>query len=637
MSMLENADMLLTFAILVGTVLLFVFSKLRADLVAVLSLLALFLTGILTSQQALAGFSDSTTLMVAALFIVGEGLARTGITARLGQFLMQQAGNSELRLLVVLMIGTAALSAFMSNTGTVAMLMPAIVATAWRISSLPSRFLIPLAFSANVGGLMTLIGSPPNIVVSDTLAAAGEGSIGFFEFALLGVPVTIAFVLFMALFGRRQLPGRPASARPLDLDSTVDAMAESYRLVNKLFWLRVRNSSPLAGKTLAEAGLGRDYDVTVLLVDHPSTAEAEETRLARRRRLVSQQLGRLHHRDELIPRADTQIHAQDALLVKGNPQAVERLALDLGLGVQALDPERDQLSDLLLTQEVGVAEAVVAPRSDYAGVRLAESQIAEKFDVQVITLRRGDKVLPRKESELRFGDTLLVRGRWSAIERLRRDSTNFVVVGEPDAVSKQVVQLTPRSYIALAALLGMIVLMVFSIVPTVIAVLLAAVVMILTGCLNMENAYRSINWQTVVLIAATLPLSTAMQVTGGAELLANTLVSTVGAMGPLALMAGVFLLTAGLSQVMSNTATTVLVAPIVLTAALTLGVEPEAMMMMVAAGAASAFLTPIASPTNTLVFEAGGYSWGDYAKVGLPLLILVMAVSILVAPLVWPL
>lgn len=635
--MLDNLDMLLTFAILVGTVLLFVFSKLRADLVAVLSLLALFLTGILSSQQALAGFADSTTLMVAALFIVGEGLARTGITARLGQFLMQQAGNSELRLLVVLMIGTIGLSAFMSNTGTVAMLMPAIVAAAWRIGGLPSRFLIPLAFSANVGGLMTLIGSPPNIVVSDTLAAAGEGSIGFFEFALLGVPVSVAFVLFMVFVGRRLLPGRQTGVRPVDLEGAVDAMAESYHLASKLFWLRVRNNSPLAGKTLAEAALGRDYDVTVLIVDHPPAAEADETRAARRRRLVGQQLERLQVRDELMPRAGTLISAQDALLVKGNPQAIERLAVELSLGLQAIDPERDRISDLLLSQEIGVAEVVVAPRSDYAGVRLAESQIGEKFDVQVITLRRGDKVLPRKESELRFGDTLLVRGRWSAIERLRRESNNFVVVGEPDALSKQVVQLTARSYIALAILLGMIVLMVFSIVPTVIAVLLAAVLMVLSGCLSVESAYRSINWQTVVLIAATLPLSTAMQVTGGAELLANTLVSTVGAAGPIALMAGVFLLTAGLSQVMSNTATTVLVAPIVLTAALTLGVEPDAMMMMVAAGAASAFLTPIASPTNTLVFEAGGYSWGDYARIGLPLVILVLVVSLVVAPLVWPL
>ncbi len=633
----ENTDMLLTFAILAATILLFVFSKLRADMVAVLSLLALFLTGILSSGQALAGFADSTTLMVAALFIVGEGLARTGITARLGQFLMQQAGNSELRLLVVLMIGTAGLSAVMSNTGTVAMLMPAIVATAWRIGSFPSRFLIPLAFSANVGGLLTLIGTAPNIVVSDTLAASGEGSFGFFEFALIGLPVTAATILFMALIGRRLLPVRQTGVRPLDLEGAVEAMADSYQLASKLFWLRVRNSSPLAGKTLAEAALGREYDVTVLVVDYAAGSELDDTRRERRRRLTRQQIERLQGHEELIPRAETRINAQDALLVKGTSVAVEKLAVQYNLGLQPVDPEKEHLTDLLLSQEIGVAEVVLTPRSDYIGLKLRDSQFAEKFDVQVITLRRGDKVLPRKDTEMRFGDALLVRGEWSAIERLRRESRNFVVVGEPEALSKQVVQLTSRSYIALATLLGMILLMVFSIVPTVVAVLLAAVVMVLTGCLSIDTAYRSINWQTVVLIAATLPLSTAMQVTGGAELLANGLVSTVGAIGPLALMAGVFLLTAGLSQVMSNTATTVLVAPIVLTAALTLGVQPEAMMMMVAAGAASAFLTPIASPTNTLVFEAGGYTWGDYAKVGLPLLFLVMAVSLVVAPLVWPL
>jgi di/tricarboxylate transporter len=257
--------------------------------------------------------------------------------------------------------------------------------------------------------------------------------------------------------------------------------------------------------------------------------------------------------------------------------------------------------------------------------------------VQVITLRRGTKLLPRRESQLEFGDALLVRGQWSAIARLRQESRNFVVVGEPEALAKQVVQLTPRSLIALLTLLGMVLLMATNTVPTVMAVLLAAVVMVLTGCLSMDSAYRSISWQTVVLIAATLPLSTALEVTGGAALIANALVRTLGAVGPLVLMAGVFLLTTLFSQVMSNTATTVLVAPIVLQAALSLGVAPEPMLMMVAVGAASAFLSPIASPTNTLVYSPAGYTWGDFAKVGLPLLVLVLLVSLAVVPLAWPL
>ncbi len=634
----DNLPLFLTFAILAVTVGLFVFSKLRADLVALMALLALFLTGILTAPQVLAGFADSTTIMVAGLFVVSEGLARTGITAWLGQFLMRQAGNSERRLLVVLMIGTALLSAVLSNTGTVAMLLPAVVAAAWRIGGLPSRFLIPLAFSANVGGLITLIGSPPNIVVSNTLAAAGYGEFGFFEFAFIGIPVTIAAILYMVLVGQRLLPAHTTGDRPVDLESTVSALAESYRLPGKLFWVRVRNGSPLAGKTLAESGLGRDFGVSVLAVDRPAATDLDDASRAARRRLIARQYAeRFPGNGEPMPGPDTVIRAQDSLLVKGNPQVVESLVERFNVGVQVVDSETGQLAGLLLSQEVGVAEVILPPRSDYAGRSLLGSQIAEKFDVQVITLRRGDKLLPRRETALEFGDALLVRGQWSAIDRLRQESRNFVVVGEPEALAKQVIELTPRSLVALLALTGMVILMATSTLPAVMAVLLAAVVMVLAGCLSMDSAYRSISWQTVVLIAATLPLSTALEVTGGATLIANALVTTLGAFGPLVLMAGVFLLTSALSQVMSNTATAVLLAPIVLQAALSLGIAPEPMLIMVAVGAAAAFLSPIASPTNTLVYSPGAYTWGNFARVGLPLLLIVLLVSLLVVPLAWPL
>ncbi len=633
----ENLELVLTFAILTATILLFIFSRLRADLVAVLSLLALFLTGILTSGQALAGFADSTTIMVAALFIVGEGLSRTGITAQVGQVLMQRAGNSEQRLLVVLMIATALLSIFISNTGTVAMLLPAAVAAAWRIGSLPSRFLIPLAFSASVGGLLTLMSSPSNILVADMLASSGAGELGFFEFSLIGIPVTVVAVVYIALVGRKLLPRRKVGVRPVDLEGEMEAMAESYSLADKLFWARVRNASPLVGMSLAEAALGRDYSVTVLSIDHPQGSDSDESRSARRRRLVRQQFDRLSSDDQGTPGPDTRIQVQDHLLVKGAAAKVESLALRFNLGLQPVDPDRENLSELLLSQEIGVAEVILPPRSEYVGRTLAASQLAEKFDIQVITLRRGDNTLPRNETRLRFGDALLVRGKWSAIQRLRQEEHNFMVVGEPDAMSKQVTQLTWRSYAALAILLGMVALMALGILPTVMAVLLAAVLMIVTGCLSVEMGYRAINWQTVVLIAAMLPMSTALEVTGGAALMADGLVNTLGTMQPQVLMAGVFLLTASLGQVMSNTATTVLVAPIILQAALTLGVRPEPLMIMVVVGASASFLTPIASPTNTLVFEPGGYTWGDYLKIGWPLLLLVLAVCLIVVPLVWPL
>ena len=636
--MSENVPMILTFAILGLTIALFIFSRLRADLVALLSLLALFATGILTSKQALSGFADSTVIMVAALFVVGEGLSRTGITAWLGQFFMRQAGDSDLRLMVVVMLGTAVLSAFLSNTGTVAMLLPAVVAASWRIGGLPSRFLLPMAIAANLGGLMTLIGSPPNIVVSDTLVAAGFSSFGFFEFAIIGIPLTLAAAAFVLLFGRKLLPSHQTSDRPVDLDQSMGRLSESYRLTGKLFRVRVRNASSLVGKTLADAALGRDFGVTVLDVfQEADPDEQPASRRDRRRHGLQERLDWLQADEGRLPSADTVIRAQDMLLVKGDPNAVTDLTERFNVGVQPVDPSHERLSDLLLSQEVGVAEVILTPRSRYSGQTVAESQIGDTYQVQVITVRRGDSLLPRKSTQLQFGDSLLVRGKWENIERIGKETDNFVVVGEPQAMARQVIDLTPRSLIAVLTLLGMVALMLFNVMPTVMAVLLAAAVMVITGCVTPDGAYRAINWQTVILIAAMLPMSIALEITGGAELIANGLISTLGTVGPLAMLAGAFLLTTGFSQVMSNTATTVLVAPIVLQAALGLGIAPQPMLMMVAVGAGAAFLTPIASPTNTLVLAPGGYSWGDYARIGLPLLLLVLFISLLIVPIAWPL
>ena len=634
----ENVPMILTFAILGLTIALFIFSRLRADLVALLSLLALFATGILTSKQALSGFADSTVIMVAALFVVGEGLSRTGITAWLGQFFMRQAGDSDLRLMVVVMLGTAVLSAFLSNTGTVAMLLPAVVAASWRIGGLPSRFLLTMAIADNLGGLMMLIGSPPNIVVSDTLVAAGFASFGFFEFAIIGIPLTLAAAAFVLLFGRKLLPSHQTSDRPVDLDQSMGRLSESYRLTGKLFRVRVRNASSLVGKTLADAALGRDFGVTVLDVfQEADPDEQPASRRDRRRHGLQERLDWLQADEGRLPSADTVIRAQDMLLVKGDPNAVTDLTERFNVGVQPVDPSHERLSDLLLSQEVGVAEVILTPRSRYSGQTVAESQIGDTYQVQVITVRRGDSLLPRKSTQLQFGDSLLVRGKWENIERIGKETDNFVVVGEPQAMARQVIDLTPRSLIAVLTLLGMVALMLFNVMPTVMAVLLAAAVMVITGCVTPDGAYRAINWQTVILIAAMLPMSIALEITGGAELIANGLISTLGTVGPLAMLAGAFLLTTGFSQVMSNTATTVLVAPIVLQAALGLGIAPQPMLMMVAVGAGAAFLTPIASPTNTLVLAPGGYSWGDYARIGLPLLLLVLFISLLIVPIAWPL
>lgn len=624
-----------TFLVLAITIVLFIWGKIRSDLVAVISLLALFIGGILTTSEVLSGFGDSTVIMIASLFVVGEGLSRTGVTAWLGKQIISLAGDSPSRVLVVLMLGTAMLSAFISNTGTVATLLPAVVAIAWSIDSLPSKLLIPLAFAANTGGLLTLTGTPPNIVVSDVLASAGYAPFAYFEYAYIGLPLLVVAVLYMVLFGQRLLPSRATDDRPEDLDTFVGGMADSFALQGKLFSAFVDSECSLVGKTLREVALGRDYTVTVLRIDRATETDPSLSRRQLRRQNILKTIGHMGP-DAAVPGPGAVIRANDLLTLKGSSTVVRQVGEKYNLGIEPIDVDEADLSRLLVNSEIGVAEVLVTPRSVYIGSSLSEGRFSEKFGVQVMSIRRGCGLVTRRDNPLQFGDALLVRGSWEKIDLLRREQRNFTVVGSPDDLSRQVIGLNPRALVAVFSLLGMVLLMALSIVPSVMAALIAAVVMVLGGCLDMNQAYRSVSWQSVVLIAAMIPMSLALQVTGGAEVIANGLVSSVGAIGPLALMAGVFLLTTGFSQVINNTATAVLIAPIVLQAAEVSGVSPYPLMMTVAISASTAFLTPIGTTTNLMVMTPGGYSFNDYVKVGLPLLLLFLIVSLVLVPIIWP-
>jgi di/tricarboxylate transporter len=634
--------MLITFIILAATIVLFITGRIRSDVVALLALLALYLTGILTSQQALAGFSDATVILIAALFIVGEGLSRTGVTQWLGNQLLRAAGGSPTRLLLFMMLGAGVLSAFISNTGTVATLMPAVVAASWRLGGIPSQYLMGLAYATNTGGLLTLTGTPSNIVVTEALTAAGLRPFNYFEFSLIGLPLLAITITYMMTIGRRLLPERSADQRPLDLSESMRDIAGTFDLEEAFYSLRVRAASPLIGKTLEEAALGRDYNVAVLRIDPRQPEDAPPTgdgpllrRLGAQVRDGLQMLSPENGHPPM-PGADTLIDYQDRLLVRGRAEDVERLAVAYSLGLQPISGEGDVLASELLSAEVGVAEVLLAARSQYVGRTLAEVRFADKYRVHVLGVWRGDRRLSGADVRLQFGDALLVRGRWADIELLQNEARNFVVVGSPEAMSKQVVELTPQSLVAVLALVGMVIMMVTGIVSVVMAALIAAVVMVLAGCLNMTQAYRSIGWQSVVLIAAMIPLSTALEITGGADLIAGALVNTLGAVGPLALLAGVFLLTTGFSQVISNTATAVLIAPIVLTAATNLGISPYPLLMGVAVAASNAFMTPIGTTTNLMVMSPGGYKFNDYIKVGAPLMAIFLLVTLLLVPLIWP-
>lgn len=626
--------MLLTFLILGVAIALFVWDKIRSDLVALLSLLALYLFGIVTLPQALAGFADSAVIMIAALFVVGEGLARTGITAWVSQQILALAGNSPRRLLVMVMLGAALLSAFISNTGTVATLLPAVIAIAWSVRSLPSKYLIPLAFAANAGGLLTLTGTPPNIIIADALASQGFAPFGFFEFSLIGAPLLAVTILYMVTFGQRLLPQRETTEQPVDVHTAVEAMSDAFALHGKLYQLTIGPESPLAGKTLEEAALGRDFNVSVLRID--SVDEGGERPLPGRVLEAGLRTVAQLQRSQRIPNAASRLQTDDHLLVKGLPEAVQRIAAQFRLQAEEIDENATDLADVLVTHEIGVAEVLITPRSAYIGQTLQKSRFTQKYGVQVISIRRENKLVTRQGTPLQLGDALLVRGRWENIELLRNEGRNFVVVGQPEAMSRQIVELNRNSLIAGLSLVGMVVLMVTGAVPTVVAALIAAAAMVLGGCLNNTQAYRSISWPSLVLIASMIPMSTALQTTGGAELLASFLVNSVGSLGNLAMLTGVFVLTAVFSQVISNTATAVLVAPIVLSAAAGLGVSPYPLMMTVAIGASAAFLTPIASTTNLMVMSPGGYAFKDYLKSGFPLILIFLGIALLLVPLIWP-
>lgn len=627
--------MTLTFVILALTILLLVSGKIRPDLVALLSLLALFLTGIVDTQQSLAGFADTTVILIAVLFVVGEGIFRSGVAAWLGHQMVRSAGDSPDRLLVLAMVGTAALSAFISNTGTVAMMVPVIVAAAWGMKSLPSKYLMPVAMTANIAGLLTLISTASNIIVSDTLVGAGLHPFGFFDFTLIGLPLLIVTITYTLFFGKRLLPERQPAKRPLDLAASIGELSDAYSLEGNLFSLHVLPGSDLVGQTLGQANLRQDYGVFVLRIVQ---ANAEEPRRVWQRVREGLEQHRSADSPPPLPGPQLLIEADDVLLVKGDQPDVEYLTVQHNLGIQPISGLDDPFADALLTRELGLAEVVIAPRSEYIGQTVSEGFISERFNVQILSISRRNKPVDQKALKLEPGDTLLVRGTWEAITNAARTAADdLMVVGQPEAMAEQIIEIGPRAILAVAITMGMVVLMLTGWVPTVMAALLAAVAMVLAGVVTMPQAYRAINWNVVVLIAALLPMSTALQETGGVEFLANGLVNTVGALGPFALMVGVFLLASGLTQVISNVATAVLLSPIALQAALELGVAPHPIMMMVALGVLTGFITPIGTPLMLMVMNPGDYEMGDYGRVGLPLLIIIFVVSLILIPLFWPL
>jgi Di- and tricarboxylate transporters len=598
--------------VLVAAAVLFASNKIRSDIVALLVVLALMLSGVLTVSQSLAGFADPVVILIAALFVVGEAVVSTGLATRLGELVLRVGGSSETRLLAMLMGLTAAVGAFMSSTAVVALFIPAAITISNRSGIDRRRLLMPLSAAGLISGMMTLIATAPNLVVDEALRERGLSSLGFFGFTPFGIVTLIVAIGYMLAVGRRLLATKAKATDVAQRTRTVNDLADAYGLTDRVARLRVLPASPLHDRTVARMALRTRFGVVVVGFDK----------------------GRGQSHVFIPAEVDTVFRVGDAVYVVGDEEQVAALCEAMQLSREPRLPERSARQAL---QRIGFAEVMLAPASPLIGQTIGKIEFRSRFKVSVLAVRhRGEaQIANLADTRLDFGDALLVSGSWEDIQRLGRDRDDFVLLAMPEE-HKDVAPTGHRAPAALVILAAMVVAMASGVVPTVAAATIAALAMLAFGCLRLESVYRSIGWPTVVLIAGILPLATALTVTGVSALLADALVSALGSLGVLGMLATVFALTAVIGLFISNTATAVLIAPIAIDAAIAIGASPQAFAMTVAIASSAAFATPVSSPVNTLVYEPGGYSFLDFVKVGVPLMLLALVITVLMAAGLYP-
>ena len=614
-----------TLIILLISAILFVSGKVRSDLVAICALLALLLFQIITPAQGLSGFSNSTVIMMVGLFIVGGGIFQTGLAKMIGSKVMSLSGKSETRMFLLVMLVTGSIGAFVSNTGTVALMLPIIVSMAASAGTSPRRLLMPLAFASSMGGMMTLIGTPPNLIVSDTLKVSGYEPLSFFSFLPVGLIVLAVGILYLLPATKMLTPKEKVDKKKSG--KSLKELVREYGISSTLFRVHIKDeNSDAIGKTIVELDVYRNYGLNVLEVRRSSG----QNRFVR---TVSQQLAS----------PDMVLGHGDVLYLSGDPEHVSRFASDYTL--RMLDIHTDEIEGSSSHPsmdffDIGVAEILIMPTSSMIGRRIADAGFRSKFSVNVLGIRRKNEYILQDLGGVKMmdGDVLLVQGAWSDIARMKNESTNWVVLGEPLQEAAKVT-LDHKAPIAAAIMIAMVVAMVVESIPVepVTAVLLAAVLMVATGCIrSMEAAYKTINWQTIVLFAAMLPMSTALEQTGVSKMISGSIVDGLGASGPVMLLAAVYAVTSLMTIFISNTVTAVLMAPIALQCAVGIGVNPVPFMFAVTVAASMCFASPFSTPPNALVMSAGQYTFMDYVKVGLPLQILIGVVMVLVLPLLFP-
>jgi di/tricarboxylate transporter len=583
-------------AVILIAVILFATEKLRVDIIAMLVLLTLALSGLVSPTQAFSGFASPAVITVWAVYIVSAGLFKTGVADILGQKIIKIAGNSEPRLVAAIMITCGTMSAFMNNIGATAVLLPAVVGISRQAKIPLSRLLIPLAFSSLMGGNMTLIGTPPNVLAASLLTQRGLPGFSFFDFTPTGVIVFSAGVLYMVFIGRHLLP-RNESLEKTSLSRLREYISE----------IRIPAESPLVGKTLNQSQLGARYDLSVLSI-------------LRRDKV------------KVLPLPDIQIRAEDLLTVEGTVEQLLKAKEELGVQIES--ERKLNIQTELDTEEAHIFEATLSPRAPFAGKTLREILFRDRYGFTTLAIWRHGEVLTERlrDVRLQYGDTLLLQGSRRRIGALQ-NSGDFLVL-EPVEIEQR---RKDKMFLALGVA-GLVLLLVtvagFEIAT---AMLIGALGMVLTGCLSMDEAYQSIEWRSVFLIAGMLPLGIAMENTGTARFLAEQIVGLMGGFGPIAVLAGMMIFAGLITEPMSNAAATVLMVPIAIDIALGLGANPQPFVLGTVIAASTSFLTPVGHQANVLVMGPGGYRFFDYTRVGFWLNIIIITVSLLVIPIFWPL
>jgi len=596
-----TGEIALVLLILSVAILLFASERLRVDVVSMLVLLALLLTGVLETEEAFSGFSSPAVITVWAIYIVSASLTHTGIADYLGRRIERLAGHEEVRLTFVIMVAVAIMSAFMNNIGAAAVLLPVTIGLGRKFGVPVSKLLIPMAFASLLGGVTTLIGTPPNLLASDALREAGFTPFSLFDYTPMGVIIMTSSILYMTFIGRHLLPRYEDTTHPPESDLT-----REYQLKGYLTELHVQPNSSLIGKTIVESRLGEDYDLTVMGV-------MRDDRL---------RLG-------VLPNAH--IRAGDILLAKGAHNRILTIEDQIGVSIVPEHVPRDRD---LKSPEATVAEVVISQKAPFIDQTLKEIDFRGRYGLTVLAIWREEAPIKGRLADvpLRLGDTLLVQGRRERIDAVGEDIA-FLLLDREEETNRRL----HKAPMNLIIFVTMITLVAFNLLHISEAAVLGAVLSVVTGCLTMDEAYNSIEWKSVYLIAGMLPMGIAMEKTGTALYLSDQIIGLVGDLGPSAILLGLFVLTTILTAFMSNAAAAVLVAPIAIQTALSLGAAPQAFVMGIAIAASNSFVTPIGHQACVLVYGPGGYRFFDYARVGLPLTIMIWVLMLIFLPLFWPL